>query len=297
MRLVSILFSAALALSAQSERTLTFSQTDEKDRAQTATVIRSIASPAGLEANSGSLTVRGSEEVVALAAWLFERLDGRKARAEETFPMGSEEVRLFPLRAGHTPRMVSEVTTALRAALDPRRLFGHENAGVIAIREPAALVAQLAWMLRQIQGEGSGEPRLKVAEPESVLRIYTLMLDPRPAQEVATITRSLLDVRRILTVTGWGRMMARGTPAQVRAADWLVAALQNHADAQYSMGEGEEPAVRVFALHQVENGQELAVKVRQATGVRRLVLQTSPALLAVRGTPQQMEEVAKLLAR
>jgi hypothetical protein len=107
------------------------------------------------------------------------------------------------------------------------------------------------------------------------------MLEPRALQETATITRSMLDIRRVMTLPSWGRLVVRATPAQMRTADWLIAALQNGADARHSMSETNESDLRLFALRQVDNANQFAVNVRKATKIQRLFVQSSPLLLAV----------------
>jgi hypothetical protein len=253
-----------------------------------------LVDPAGLEANADSLTVRGSEEVVVLADWMFHRIDKRNAHAEEVIRIGDEQVRLFPFKAGRTRTMMLEAATALRSTLDLQRIYVHERAGLLALRAPAPRMDGAAWLLRQIAGEG-GEPTLKLEGPESFLRVYTLMLDERQLQELATITRSALDIRRLLTLPSWGRMVVRGTPPQMRPADWLIDALQKPADASYTISGSGEPSVKLFAFRSIDNLQELAVNVRKATGARRVFVQSSPLMLAVRGTPEQVAEAEKLL--
>lgn len=291
MRMLLLPVLPLLAL-AQSDRVLTFAaETPARERLETATVLRSIADPAGLEVTADGLVARGPEEVVRLAEWIFQRLDRRTAMPQEMFVIGNERVRLFPFEASVTPAMLREAATAIRQQTEAARLFVHEPSRVLAVRADEERLDLAAWLARQFTGEG-GDPVRRAGS--TVLRVFPVTLDRGPLQELATVVRSLTDVPRLFALGAWGRLTVRGTAEQIRAVEWLVPALLAPGPRQQAFG-GE--AIRLFDVTGVTDRQAKATAIRQATKIPRLFVMNTPPVLAVRGTPEQLAAVEKLLAQ
>ena len=98
----------------------------------------------------------------------------------------------------------------------------------------------------------------------------------------------------------------RGTAEQVGLAEWLVNQLDQPANAasagkrEYSVpGPGDpDNVVRVFSLTHaatVQRLQELAVQVRTMTRARRVFIYRAPRIIALRGTPGQVEQADQLI--
>jgi hypothetical protein len=203
-------------------------------------------------------------------------------------------VRLFPFEASASSAMLREAATAVRLITDAPRLFLHEPSRVLAMRASEERLELAIWTLQQITGAG-GDPLRRVANSEEgSVRSFTLSLDRAPLQELATVVRSLTDVRRLLTMPGWGRMIVRGNAEQIRAVEWLVPALLTPGPRNYAF-EGE--TIRLFDVSGVPDRLAKATTIRRTTKVPRLFVMNTPPVLAVRGTPEQVAAVENLLAQ
>src|SRR5207247_2121023 len=79
-------------------------------------------------------------------------------------------------------------------------------------------------------------------------------------QEVATLLRSIADIRRLFTYNAPRALVMRGTADQVGLAEWLVNTLetaQASAKLEYRMPSGSEDVVRVFYLAHTGTVQSL----------------------------------------
>jgi hypothetical protein len=124
-------------------------------------------------------------------------------------------------------------------------------------------------------------------------------------EEIATVVRSVGDIRRLFVYHSLQAVAMRGTLDQAALAEFLFneidkpgivpGALQagrSSATHIYRPG-GAESVLKVFYLADtktVQDFQELATTVRTLTRARRMFTYNAPRAVAVRGTAEQIEE-------
>jgi hypothetical protein len=127
---------------------------------------------------------------------------------------------------------------------------------------------------------------------------------PQDLQEIATVIRSIADIRQLFADTPARAITFRGTVDQVALVEWLVNKLDQPADRQPSAQQRQDPAmheyrmpgssddvVRVFFLVHTETPQdlqEIATGIRSLTDVRRAFTYSAARALALRGTADQI---------
>ena len=125
--------------------------------------------------------------------------------------------------------------------------------------------------------------------------------------EAATLARSITEMRRVFTYNEIRAVAVRGTPEQLAMAKWLFTELDKPARpasalerSDYRMlGSEPEPVVQLFRLAHASSPrllQQMAMDVRSAHRIRRVFTWNDPRLIALRGTPEQMEAAAKTIA-
>jgi hypothetical protein len=140
---------------------------------------------------------------------------------------------------------------------------------------------------------------------DDMVRVFYFK-NPAPLQDIqrmATVIRSLTEIRRAFVSNAAGAFVVRGTQEQMDAARWLVEALDqpsfvNGAN-QYRINDAAgEDAIRLFSVPKFGSEEELlsfATELRMATQVRRLFTYYPLRVIAVRSTPAQIEEAARLV--
>jgi len=310
---------------------LHFAHTDsDKSQQEIGTLIRTI-SDKDITVNlaPGTLTVHGTADQLGLAQWLFVGLDrstpvpADSAMHQFTLPDGSENVvRLFYLDRGQTVQQFQELATMVRTVIEIRRVFTYNDAKAIAFRGTADQMAMTDWMIGDIEKAAAG-PR-----PHSVSRQYLLPSDPsdrrnenvtqifylantptvQDFQEVATLMRTIAEIRRVFTYNTPRAIAVRGTADQLAFANWLFNELdqpthgaQGHASALYNFPDPSREgagATRVFYLQHMATPQEfqqIATAIRTSAQIRRVFTWNEARGLALRGTLDQIELAEQLL--
>ena len=117
---------------------------------------------------------------------------------------------------------------------------------------------------------------------------------------MATLVRSLTEIRQLITSTAQAAMVVRSTPSQVTLAHWLVSQLdepRRRENAAYPIS--PDDTCGLFYLPQtttIQQLQQAAVKVRTATGAQRLFTYNASSVLAMRGTAAQIAQARELMA-
>ena len=189
----------------------------------------------------------------------------------------------------------------------------------MALRGTAGQMALAEWLIGELdqtqhsQNSAKHEYRPSGAA-DDLVRVFYLKHNEsaQELQEIATVVRSIGDIRRLFTHNTTRALVLRGTGGQIAMADWLVNELDNAASpqalAQNSQnpaprefrlaGGGGEDLVRVFYLTHagtVQRLQEIAVQVRTMTQIRRIFTYTAPRVLALRGTDSQIALADRLI--
>ncbi|MFN0170819.1 MAG: hypothetical protein ACKV22_30740 [Bryobacteraceae bacterium] len=124
-------------------------------------------------------------------------------------------------------------------------------------------------------------------------------------QEIATLIRSMTDIRKLSFEETPKGLAVSGTPGQVALAEWLFYELDQSGDRQlpwreYRISDDGTDSVRLFYLkhsRKPEQLQEVATVVRTTAEIRRLFTCNGPNAIAARGTAEQMRLAEWLVNR
>jgi hypothetical protein len=277
------------------------------------TMARTVARVRWMFTHSGprAIAVRGSEEQIALIAWLFREIEGgsqtkRPEPREFRIPSSSDEVvRLFFLERGDTPQRLQEMFAKVRAATKSPHTYMYSPANVILVRGTAALAAQVGQVVRE--GINAVPATLAAAtapaQPEvSRAFHFTAVDNVQNLNEVATTFRSIADIPMVAANTSEKTLTLTGTATQIALGEWLSAqfdkapssqALQSLGGAkhQYRVSDSSDDVVKVFYLTNPQDAQHMAevgTVVRSAVNSKRVFLYSALRAIAVRGTADQV---------
>jgi hypothetical protein len=179
-----------------------------EDIQEVATAIRAIGDIRQVSAVSWrTITVRGTAGQVALAEWLFTELDRTSpgpTSPQEFRLSGSDEVaRVFFLTHTQTPQDLQEVATVVRSMAEIRRLFTYNTAKAITLRGTAGEIALAEWLIQELDQprQTTAPHEYRLAGADDIARVFFLSfaVTPRDLQEVATLVRSMGEIRRMFT--------------------------------------------------------------------------------------------------
>ena len=133
---------------------------------------------------------------------------------------------------------------------------------------------------------------------------FTYTDDVQSYRQMATVIRSIFDIKQLLINAENRTMTLRATPEQISAAEWLFKTLDRAAGSQatespdYRMPGNDDDTVRIFYLTKaetVEALQQQATRRRSATGFRRAFTYNVLRALVVRGTAEQIAHAERLI--
>src|SRR5207247_1168482 len=188
-----------------------------------------------------------------------------------------------------------EVATLVRSIADIRRLFTYNAPRALVMRGTADQVGLAEWLVNTLE-TAQASAKLEYGMPsgsEDVVRVFYLAHTGtvQSLQEVATLVRSIGDIRRMFTYNRPRAIAMRGTADQAALAQWLFGELdklvKDQSAHEYRLPGAVEDVVRVFYLPHsgtVQHFQEIATFVRSATQIRRAFTYNAPRALTLRGT-------------
>jgi hypothetical protein len=150
------------------------------------------------------------------------------------------------------------------------------------------------------QHSASGEFRLSGVN-DNVVRIFYA---PNTAtvqdfQEIATMMRSIGDIRRVFTYNAPRAIAVRGTDEQIALASWILNELDKHAQApagpngaesgQFRMSGGDLAEI-LYLTHTatIQDFQEAAALIRTMSQILRVFTCNMPRALALRAPPDRI---------
>jgi len=97
------------------------------------------------------VAVRGADDQIALADWLFQALDQPANVPREYRLSGSKDdiVRVFYLTHAGTTQRVQEIATEVRTATGIPRVFTNNTARIVTVRGSAAQIAQADRIVKE----------------------------------------------------------------------------------------------------------------------------------------------------
>lgn len=257
-----------------------------------------------------TLHVNGSAEQAALAGWLVKELDqplgSTAAPAVLEYKVADNDVtRIVYLPHTMTVQAFQEAGNAARTVAEARRVFTYNDGRVMVVREAPDKVAMAAWIAGQLDAASDPKaPKNEAPIEESVasndmLRVFpvTNAKSVQDFQEVVNAMRTAAEIRRVFSYNSARMVVVRGTPEEIKMADWLLKQLDQPSGAaagaapEYRVPGAADDIVRVYHLPQVatvEEFQQEASAVRSSAGIRRAFTYNAQRALTLRGTQNQL---------
>jgi hypothetical protein len=296
----------------------------ERDLKEFATLIRTMsdASDVTTDAAQKTLSVRGTASQIAIAEWLFTELD--QPQLPDSVPQtyrvlvnGDDVVRVLHVPNAAGVQQFQEIATAVRSIADIRRAFTYTASRAFAVRGTADQVEAAEWVVHELDQpanvRGADSPEHRMIDPvihaDTSVRVFYVPYTTtvQEFQEVATLIRSIGDIRRVFTYNARRAMVVRGTPDQMTLVSWLKEELgkstaSNPAASQtYTYPDVERDGatlIRVFYMKNmptVPAFQTAVTQIRMATKMRRVFTYNASRAVAVRGTAEQLAMTEQMI--
>ena len=181
--------------------------------------------------------MRGTPGQVAIAEFLFTELDRQTVPdsvSQEFRPSRSsaDVVRLFFVPNAGTVQSFQEVATTIRTIVEIRRVFTYNTPRALAVRGTADQVAATEFLIRELD-QPAGAKRTDSRQYQMIdtrnmgftaVRVFYVPYAEslQQFQEVATLVRTIGEMRQVFTYNSARAMTVRGTPDQVALADWMI---------------------------------------------------------------------------
>jgi hypothetical protein len=295
-----------------------------QDLNELAVLIRTVAdiSDATTDTVQKTVSVRGTASQIAIAEWLFTELDRQtlpdSVTQEFKVPNSADDVvRVFYLPNTATVQAFQEIATTIRTIAEIRRVFTYNTPRALAVRGTADQIAAAAFMIGELdQPAGAKRTDSRVFQmidtskyPATGVQVFYLpyAATVQQFQEVATLIRTIGEIRRVFTYNAPRAVVVRGDVDQIALADWLIKELgkQVAADtvssATYTYPDiyhDGENLVRVFYVKGVPTVaafQQLATQIRTTVKIRRVFTYNATLALALRGTAAQLALAEQML--
>ena len=264
-----------------------------------------------------SVTVKGTAEQIAVAAWLAAEMDKPGGAA------GTRDFTLNDARAPlaqvaylthlETPRELQEVVNAIRSVTDLQRCVPLNQQKAIVMRGAAWQVKGADWLLGLLDRPAGALPAGGAARdyrlPDEngnartglVVRVATLThIDtPQALQEVTNVTRSMADMQRCYPVQSRQVLVMRGDDDQMALADWLLKQLDGptgEGTKEFKMGAGGQIVQVAFVNASTPQSlQETVSAIRTETKMQRVYPFQPQKAVAMRGTADQLAQAQQVI--
>ena len=200
--------------------------------------------------------------------------------------------RVFHFTHGETALEIQEIATLLGGIAEVRPTSFDAAQRTLEVGGTAGQLALAEWLCNELEKPSHGDFRVPGAA-DDVVRVFYLPYTPTPQtfQEVATMVRSIAEIRRMFTINGPRALAVRGTSSQMALAEWLFGEMgKPAAPFEFRMPEGGD-VVRIFYFPHSPTSQDLQeiVTLVRATAQFRLVFTYNETrALAVRGSAGQI---------
>src|ERR1035437_4028306 len=149
---------------------------------------------------------------------------------------GQTSEKVFYFTHLDTPQAMQEVTNLMRVVGDIRDLSPDVAKRSLTVKGTADQIAAAGWLTAEMDKAGSatGTRDYPFNDPNAPLAqvVYLTHVDnPRDLQEIVNGVRSVTDIQRCSPMNQQKAIVMRGSPEQVKAADWLLGVLDQPAGA------------------------------------------------------------------
>ena len=265
-----------------------------------------------------SVTVKGTAEQIAVAAWLAAEMDKPGGAA------GTRDFTLNDARAPlaqvaylthlETPRELQEVVNAIRSVTDLQRCVPLNQQKAIVMRGAAWQVKGADWLLGLLDRPagalpaGGAAPDFQVPDEGGnafaglVVRVVALShLDtPQAIQELTNVTRSIADMQRCFPVQSRRVLVMRGNDDQMALAGWLLKqfdAPAGQGTKEFTMGGAGGQIVQVAFVNAAtpQSLQETVNTIRTEAKMQRVYPFQTQKAIAMRGTADQLAQAQQAI--
>jgi len=205
------------------------------------------------------------------------------------------------------PQAIQEVSNAVRSIGDIRDVSVDFAKRSLTVKGTADEIAIAGWIIAELDKSSSapGTRDLPFNDPRAPLAqiIYLSHVDnPQYLQEIVNAVRSVVDIQRFFPMNWQKAIVMRGSPDQVKAADWLLGVLDQAAGPRTAGAPHEYRlpavgwdarsglAVQVATVTQLVTPQEMQTTtnlIRSIADIQRFFPIVSRRFLVMRGTDDQ----------
>jgi hypothetical protein len=288
-----------------------------------ATLIRTMADAPQIAADSTqkTLSMSGTASQIAIADFLFTELDRQTVPDSVNHELrvsnnADDVLHLFFAPNAATIQEFQELATTVRTIAEIRRVFTYSTPRALAVRGTADQIAAAAFLLHELDQPATAKrtdsylyQMIDTANHgETAVRVFYVPYtsNVQQFQEVATVVRTIAEIRRVFTYNSARALIIRGTPDQVTFTGWMVNELGKPVTPgtasltyQYNgLDRDGQNIVRVFYpkdLASVAALQQLATQIRTKTQIRRVFTYNASNAIAVRGNEAQLATVDQIL--
>jgi len=173
-------------------------------------------------------------------------------------------------------------------------------------------MAEAEWLFHELDqpadSQSASPHERRTSDNGEIVRLFYMAhtAGGRELSEMATVVRSVTEIRKMFAYPSNKVLVLRGTIPQLAAAEWLFGKLDKAAGVQAPQSEisnqfkmpGSDDMVRVFYVTKVTTTQalqELSFQVRTIANARRLFVCDKVKALAIRGTAAEVEYAERLV--
>ena len=222
---------------------------------------------------------------------------------------GQSSDKVFYFTHLDTSQAMEEVSNAVRSIGDIRDVSLDTAKRSLTVKGTADQIAIAGWLTAELDKSGTApgtrdfpfnDPRTPLAQIVYLSHVN----NPRDLQEIVNSVRSVTDITRCFPMNQQKAIVMRGSPAQVKAADWLLGELDQPAGPQTSgspheyrlpaadVGYQERRLVlKVAAVTHLETPQafqEATNLIRGVADIQRCFPVYSRMVLVIRGSDDQI---------
>jgi hypothetical protein len=183
----------------------------------------------------------------------------------------------------------------------------------LTLHGTADQVALGEWLVKSLDVATNGPADPNVGAPYCVsgtddsdpVFYFTYAGTVQDLQEVATMIRTIAEIRGVAVYRPQKAVMIRGTAEQLAMAGWISSQLERHKPgqasdgAEFKLASGSENVMRVLwatTPTTIQEFQTMATALRTIAEIRRVFTYNKQQAIAVRGTAQQIGLANWLLA-
>lgn len=214
----------------------------------------------------------------------------------------TEGMKVFDLSALSQPE-ANEVATAFKSVLNIQRVFADDSRRLTVRATPQQLTTA-TWLLSKLF-QAPGEDAYAIPDSNDVVLVARLANTEaqKGLNELVTSLRAIADIQRILAATPHHAIALRVPAEQLGIAKWLIQQLDRTADTappaqppQYQLPGSSEVATVFYFPADKEDPEmfQTVTAMRVAADVRHIFYISNAKAIALRGTPAQIADAAKL---